>query len=77
MVKRSEPSTPKRSPAAPVSAVAETPKMRGWRWGVHFKTEGRDYGKINGGHYPSNIYQHGSADAIEYDAGYEDGFNGR
>lgn len=55
----------------------ETPKERGRRWGAFFKAEGRFYGKLSNGHYPSNPYPYNSADADCYDEGYEEAVNGK
>jgi hypothetical protein len=54
----------------------ESPKERGRRWGIHFRAEGRNYGRMNNNHYPSNPYPYHSADAVDYDEGYQEGFDG-
>ena len=46
-----------------------TPQERGQQWGAYYRAAGINYGKVNG-HFPSNPYQHGTADAHAYDAGY-------
>lgn len=63
-----------------LSAGAETTKTaeieRGRRWGAFFKQEGRDYGRLNYGHYPS-CPNHRGTEECGYCQGYEEGFNGR
>ena len=47
---------------------------RGEQWGAYYRNAGIDYGKVNG-HYPSNPYCKGSAEANDYDAAYEASFS--
>lgn len=49
---------------------------RGRHWGRIYRSEGRDYGKVHGA-YPSNPYHVSDPRCAEYNAGYEEGFNGR
>lgn len=46
---------------------------RGRQFGAMYRTEGRDYGKP----YPSNPYHASDPRSAVYEAGYEEGFNGR
>lgn len=46
---------------------------RGRQFGRLYRSEGRDYGKP----YPSNPYHQTDPLCKQYEAGYEEGFNGR
>lgn len=48
----------------------------GSQFGALYAREGRQYGKVNGA-YPSNPYAVTDERCEVYNAGYEDGFNGR
>lgn len=48
---------------------------RGRQNGAYFKSQGIDYGKVHG-RYPSNPYHQSDPRCAEYDAAYEEGFNG-
>lgn len=49
---------------------------RGRMFGRLYRSEGRDYGKVNG-IYPSNPHHRDDPRSEIYNAGYEEGFNGR
>ena len=69
-----------RKPSAETSGKAgtearqfqETRREQGRRWGMHFKAEGRDYGRLYG-HYPSCVLRRDEK-TCEYCLGYEEGF---
>lgn len=49
---------------------------RGRQFGALYAREGRQYGKVNGA-YPSNPFAVTDERCEVYNAGYEEGFNGR
>lgn len=51
-------------------------RKRGHHWGAYFREQGIDYGRPHD-LYPSNPYPAGSDEAAEYNAGYEEAFNGQ
>jgi hypothetical protein len=54
------------------NTAQETSREQGRRWGMHFKRQDIDYGRVYG-HYPSCVLRRDET-TCEYCLGYEEGF---